>query len=146
MARLLFALLLGLTGPTAAFKFMSSWRVPRPSDILRIREAQQKFGDKKLAVITGTSSGLGRKTARALLQTGQYHVVGAVRDLDKMELVAELEGFPEDSFTAMQVECVTRSRPTHLWVVTLPPACWPVPLRLLTQRSMDRTRPPQTLA
>ena len=30
-----------------------------------------KFGDKKLVVITGTSSGLGRSTARALLQTGQ---------------------------------------------------------------------------
>ena len=29
-------------------------------------EAQAKFGDKKLVVVTGTSSGLGRKTARAL--------------------------------------------------------------------------------
>mmetsp|Transcript_94267 Transcript_94267/g.148257 ORF Transcript_94267/g.148257 Transcript_94267/m.148257 type:complete len:445 (-) Transcript_94267:40-1374(-) len=63
-----------------------------------------KFGDKKLVVVTGTSSGLGRKTARALLRTGKYHVVGAVRDLDKMEVVAELEEFPEDRFTPMHVE------------------------------------------
>ena len=33
-----------------------------------------------------------------------YHVIGAVRDLDKMELVAEIEDFPEDSFTPMHVE------------------------------------------
>ena len=52
--------------------------------------AQAKFGDKKIAVITGTSSGLGKMTARALLRTGEWHVVGAVRDLDKMELVAEV--------------------------------------------------------
>lgn len=62
------------------------------------------FGDKKLVVVTGTSSGLGRKTARALLRTGKYHVVGAVRDLDKMRVVAELEEFPEDRFTPMHVE------------------------------------------
>jgi len=55
-------------------------------------------------VITGTSSGLGRKTARALLKTGKYHVVGAVRDLEKMEAVAEIEEFDPDSFTAMHIE------------------------------------------
>ena len=44
------------------------------------------------------------QTARALLRTGQYHVVGAVRDLDKMELVAEIEEFDQDSFTPMHVE------------------------------------------
>merc|ERR1719491_2020273 len=31
-------------------------------------------------------------------------VIGAVRDLDKMKVVADLEEFPEDSFTAMHVE------------------------------------------
>jgi len=55
-------------------------------------------------VITGTSSGLGRKTAAALLRTGQYHVVGAVRDIYKMEAVAEVDEFPEDSFTTMECE------------------------------------------
>jgi NAD(P)-dependent dehydrogenase (short-subunit alcohol dehydrogenase family) len=47
---------------------------------------------------------LGRKTALALLRTGQYHVVGAVRDLDKMEAVAELDGFDMDNFTPMHCE------------------------------------------
>ncbi len=55
-------------------------------------------------MITGTSSGLGRKTAQALLRTGEYHVIGAVRDLDKMEVVAEVDGFNLENFTPMQVE------------------------------------------
>lgn len=47
---------------------------------------------------------MGRKTAAALLRTGQYHVVGAVRDIDKMEAVAELDGWPMDRFTSMECE------------------------------------------
>ena len=58
----------------------------------------------ELVVLTGTSSGLGRKTAQALLQTGEYHVIGAVRDLDKMEAVAEVDGFDMSSFTPIQCE------------------------------------------
>ena len=58
----------------------------------------------ELVVVTGTSSGLGRKTAQALLRTGQYHVVGAVRDIDKMEAVAEVDGFNMENFTPMHVE------------------------------------------
>ena len=34
----------------------------------------------------------------------RYHVVGAVRDMDKMEAVAEIEGFNENDFTPMHVE------------------------------------------
>jgi protochlorophyllide reductase len=58
----------------------------------------------ELVVITGTSSGLGRKTAIALLRTGEYHVIGAVRDTDKMEAVAELDGFDAECFTTMHCE------------------------------------------
>ncbi|KAL1508647.1 hypothetical protein AB1Y20_004743 [Prymnesium parvum] len=96
-------IVLGLCCATA-FKGMSNWKVPSLGDAMRNSEAQQKFGDKKLVVITGTSSGLGRKTARALLRTGKYHVVGAVRDLDKMEAVAEIDEFNMDDFTPMHVE------------------------------------------
>lgn len=67
-------------------------------------EVKEKFGEKKLVVLTGTSSGLGRKTAMALLRTGEYHVIGAVRDLDKMEAVAEVDGFDMDNFTPMYCE------------------------------------------
>lgn len=58
----------------------------------------------ELVVITGTSSGLGRKTAIALLRTGEYHVIGAVRDVDKMEAVAEVDGFPKECFTTMKCD------------------------------------------
>ena len=34
----------------------------------------------------------------------RYHVVGAVRDLDKMEAVAEIDDLDMNSFTAMHVE------------------------------------------
>jgi protochlorophyllide reductase len=55
-------------------------------------------------VITGCSSGLGRKTAQALLRSGEYHVIGGVRDLDKMEAVAEIDGWDKDAFTPMYCE------------------------------------------
>ena len=38
------------------------------------------------------------------MRTGQYHVVGAVRDLEKMDVVAEIEDFDRSCFTAMEVE------------------------------------------
>lgn len=40
----------------------------------------------------------------ALLRSGDYHVIGAVRDIDKMEVVAELDGFNMDNFTPMYCE------------------------------------------
>ena len=58
----------------------------------------------ELVVLTGASSGLGRKTALALLRSGDYHVIGAVRDLDKMGAVAEVDGFDMDNFTPMYCE------------------------------------------
>lgn len=64
-------------------------------------ESQKKFGNKKICVITGTSSGLGKQTAKALIQTGQWHVIGAVRDLDKMAEVATEEEFDMSSFTPL---------------------------------------------
>lgn len=71
-----------------------------------IQEANNKakLENKKLVVVTGCSSGLGRKTALALLRSGEYHVIGAVRDLDKMEAVAEIDGFDMDNFTPMYCE------------------------------------------
>mmetsp|Transcript_10847 Transcript_10847/g.16175 ORF Transcript_10847/g.16175 Transcript_10847/m.16175 type:complete len:560 (+) Transcript_10847:152-1831(+) len=90
---------------SAGFQFMSKFKAPLTAKEIADKEAvKEKFGDKKLVVLTGTSSGLGRKTAAALLRTGDYHVVGAVRDLYKMEAVAELDEFPSDRFTAMECE------------------------------------------
>jgi NADP-dependent 3-hydroxy acid dehydrogenase YdfG len=53
----------------------------------QVAQQAQMFGNKKICVITGTSSGLGKHTAKQLLETGQWHVIGAVRDLDKMKQV-----------------------------------------------------------
>ena len=91
---------------THGLKFMSNWKLPGSGAAKSAADAavNAQFGEKKLVVITGTSSGLGRKTAKALLETGDYHVVGAVRDLDKMEAVAEIDGFDPASFTPMHVE------------------------------------------
>ena len=50
----------------AAFKFMSNWKMPTPATVYESFAAADKFGDKKLVVITGTSSGLGRKVPQAL--------------------------------------------------------------------------------
>lgn len=84
------------------FKFMSKLKMPTydPNEEL----VKEKFGDRKLVVVTGTSSGLGRKCALALLNSGEYHVIGAVRDIDKMETVAEIDGFDLKHFTPMQCE------------------------------------------
>ena len=87
-----------------AFNIMTDLKIPNIAEAAKAQQAKDRFGEKKIAVVTGTSSGLGRKTALALLRTGQYHVVGAVRDLDKMEAVAEIDEFDPDSFTAMHCE------------------------------------------
>lgn len=91
---------------TLLFKFLdkANWKMPSLRKMRNKRKAENMFGEKKLVVITGTSSGLGRKSAQALLRTGKYHVVGAVRDLDKMKEVSESDEFPADRFTPMHVD------------------------------------------
>eukprot|EP00466_Bigelowiella_natans_P017197 jgi/Bigna1/43170/e_gw1.73.80.1 len=64
----------------------------------------QKFDGKKLVVITGTSSGMGKMAAKHLSRTGEYHVIGGVRDLSKMSTVAKLEGINTENFTPMYVD------------------------------------------
>lgn len=81
---------------------MSKFKMPTYNPNAELVE--EKFGDRKLVVVTGTSSGLGRKAALALLRSGEYHVVGAVRDMDKMEAVAEIDGFDMDNFTPIECE------------------------------------------
>ena len=93
-----------LVAAANGFKFMANWKMPSISRALQSRQTAEKFGDKKLVVVTGTSSGLGRKTALAMLRTGKYHVVGGVRDLDKMEAVAEIDGFDMENFTPMHLD------------------------------------------
>lgn len=57
-----------------------------------------------MCVITGASSGLGRQTTKQLLDEGNFHVICAVRDVEKMALVAEEEEFDPASFTVMRCD------------------------------------------
>jgi protochlorophyllide reductase len=60
--------------------------------------------NKKICVITGTTSGLGLETLRSLLNTNKYYVVCACRDVDKMIQVAEREGFDPASHTVVDLD------------------------------------------
>ena len=116
-----------LVGMASGFSVLEGLKMPSLQGMVKAVENKEKFGDKKLVVITGTSSGvrppaiapdakrslsrlrpacraassartslcraltlcgchagLGRATAKAMLRTGEYHVIGAVRDLDKV--------------------------------------------------------------
>jgi len=85
------------------YAWMTSIKAPSFDNLFQ-SHAGSKFGDKKLVVITGTSSGLGLATTKALLRTGDYHVIGGVRNLDKMRVVAEEEGLNMEHFTPMHLE------------------------------------------
>mmetsp|Transcript_7921 Transcript_7921/g.11811 ORF Transcript_7921/g.11811 Transcript_7921/m.11811 type:complete len:596 (-) Transcript_7921:355-2142(-) len=102
----IFLLLIAGSETVDGFTFMKNWKVPSLNEMRADKQIQEKFGDKKLAVITGSSSGLGRKAAAALLRTGEYHVIGAVRDVDKMQAVYEIDGWAEypGTFTPMELE------------------------------------------
>ncbi|MBW4615534.1 MAG: protochlorophyllide reductase [Desmonostoc vinosum HA7617-LM4] len=59
---------------------------------------------KSTVVITGASSGVGLQAARALSQTGQWHVVMACRNLSKAETAAQSVGMSPDSYTIMELD------------------------------------------
>lgn len=80
--------------PKMAFNFFS------PSS-----SSSTKFpSNKKLCVITGTTSGLGKETAKKLLQLDDYFVVCAVRDVKKMDQVAEKEKFDKKKYSILELD------------------------------------------
>ena len=54
--------------------------------------------------MTGTTSGLGKETARSLIDSGEYFVVCAVRDTDKMAGVASNMGFDKSCYSIMELD------------------------------------------
>lgn len=62
------------------------------------------MAQKSTVVITGASSGVGLQAARALAQTGQWHVVMACRDRDKTEKAAQSLGMSPDNYTIMRLD------------------------------------------
>mmetsp|Transcript_13619 Transcript_13619/g.15578 ORF Transcript_13619/g.15578 Transcript_13619/m.15578 type:complete len:731 (+) Transcript_13619:112-2304(+) len=103
MSMLWRSLLLLLLHVAQGYQWMAHFKMPTLGNLFK-SQTGSKFGDKKLVVITGTSSGLGRATAKALLSTKKYHVIGAVCDLEKMNVVAEVEGFDMDNFTPLHLD------------------------------------------
>ena len=55
-------------------------------------------------VITGASSGVGLQAARALAQTGEWHVVMACRDIPKTEKAAQALGMSPDRYTILPLD------------------------------------------
>mmetsp|Transcript_16644 Transcript_16644/g.22018 ORF Transcript_16644/g.22018 Transcript_16644/m.22018 type:complete len:436 (+) Transcript_16644:128-1435(+) len=62
-----------------------------------------KAGTKKLVVVTGASSGLGRETTKALLKQG-YFVICAVRDPEKMAAVARENNFNSKNYAILELD------------------------------------------
>ena len=52
----------------------------------------------------GTSSGLGKETAKSLIESGDYYVVCAVRDVEKMKKIATDEKFDESSYSILELD------------------------------------------
>lgn len=59
---------------------------------------------KGSVVVTGASSGLGLATAKALAETGKWHVIMACRDFLKTERAAKSAGIPKENYTIMHLD------------------------------------------
>ncbi|GFP78791.1 protochlorophyllide reductase chloroplastic, partial [Phtheirospermum japonicum] len=55
-------------------------------------------------IITGASSGLGLATAKALAETGKWHVIMACRNFLKAEKAARSAGMPKENYTVMHLD------------------------------------------
>jgi len=66
--------------------------------------SKKPSNQKEVVVITGASSGLGLYTTKALVETGEYCVVMAVRNPAKAEEKAKEFGFPADAYHVMECE------------------------------------------
>ncbi|WOK94842.1 protochlorophyllide reductase [Canna indica] len=72
-----------------------------------VREASlqgKKVLRQGVVVITGASSGLGLATAKALAETGKWHVVMACRDFLKAETAAKSAGMAKGSYSIMHLD------------------------------------------
>jgi len=103
-SRILLALAAAGSG-AEAFKFLSNFKAPKiisESQKVKLAKTEERFGDKKLVVVTGCSSDIGRETVKNLLASGDYHVVGAVRDAGERAAVAD--GLDGDRLHLMDCE------------------------------------------
>ncbi|XP_031105633.1 protochlorophyllide reductase [Ipomoea triloba] len=65
---------------------------------------EKKTLRKGCVIITGASSGLGLATAKALAETGKWHVIMACRNFLKAETAAKKAGMPKENYTVMHLD------------------------------------------
>jgi protochlorophyllide reductase len=68
------------------------------------KAAGNKAGNKKTVVLTGTSSGLGKGTLKALCARGDHFVICGVRDVAKMQRVAQELNLDPSLFTIRSLD------------------------------------------
>ncbi|XP_057857416.1 protochlorophyllide reductase isoform X2 [Cryptomeria japonica] len=64
----------------------------------------KKTARKGNVIITGASSGLGLATAKALGESGKWHIIMACRDFLKAERAAKSVGIPKENYTVIHVD------------------------------------------
>ena len=65
---------------------------------------QKKTLRKGSVIVTGASSGLGLAAAKALAETGKWHVIMACRDFLKAERAAKSAGMAKENYTIMHLD------------------------------------------
>ncbi|KAK2651072.1 hypothetical protein Ddye_018561 [Dipteronia dyeriana] len=65
---------------------------------------EKKTLRKGNVIVTGASSGLGLATAKALAETGKWHVIMACRNFLKAEKAAKSVGIPKENYTVMHLD------------------------------------------
>lgn len=77
--------------------------VAAPVETLKPLEGK-KTATKSYCIITGASSGLGLATAKALVDSGEWHVIMACRDFLKAEKAAKSAGLQKGNYTVMHLD------------------------------------------